>query len=1555
MATDSAAERDKLRDYLRRATTELLETRRQLAEVTDARHEPVAIVSMSCRYPGGVETPEGLWDLVAAERDALTPFPADRGWPEPAGSHRAAGGFLADAAAFDPDPFGISPKEALATDPQQRLLLELAWEAFERAGLDPASLRGSRTGVFAGVMYHDYGADPDTVPDGVAGFLAAGTAGSVVAGRVAYAFGLRGPAMTVDTACSSSLVALHLAVKALRGGECSLALAAGVTVLATPGVFTEFARQDGVSGGGRCRPFDAGADGVVFGEGAGALLLERLSDARRHGHPVLAVVRGTAVNADGASNGLTAPSGPAQESVVLSALEDARLSPADIDVVEAHGTGTTLGDPIEAKALLATYGRDRPADRPLLLGSVKSNIGHTQAAAGVAGVIKVVAAMAHGVVPRSLHLDRPTPHVDWTSGAVRPVAAAVPWPETGRPRRAGVSSFGFSGTNAHVLVEQAAPGEPVEVTDGPAVLPVPVSAHTAAAVTGQARRLLGHLDRGADLARFDDLDRPDHLGHLGARPVDLAYSLATGRAALRHRAVLVVRDRAGLRAGLTALADGAVSPHLVRGTARDGKVVFVFPGQGAQWAGMGRDLLAASPAFARRMAECAAVLDPRTGWSLLAALDGPLDRVDVVQPVTFAVLVSLAAVWESLGVTPDVLIGHSQGEIAAACVAGALSLADAATVVVVRSKVIAERLSGHGGMASLALPEARVRELVSRRAGRVVLAAVNGPESVVVSGEPAALDEVVAEAVAAGARTRRIDVDYASHSAQVDAVTEELTTALAGIIPRAARVPLYSTVRGVLLDGPELDAAYWAENLRAPVRFSAAVEALAARDHRFFLEVSPHPVLAEGVEHTAERAGAEVVVTGTLRRDDGGLDRLLVSAAQAYVGGLPVRWAPLLAGGRTVPLPTYAFQRRRFWLSPAPARDPLGELVDRGDVAGLAALLAVPSGPALTELAGAMAAWRRSRQGSAIDDWRYRETWEPITAAPERPGTWLVVAFEGQDRRPVASVLGADAEVIEILVPDGDLDRHALAARLRGHVADGVLSLVPLTGGVTAALTSAQAWFDAEGTGRLWLVTAGAVAVADTDVVVPAQAQVWGLGRVLALEHPRGYGGVLDLDDGPVPAAAPPAGPEDQVAVRAGRRYARRLTRAPRTGAVERWRPAGTVLITGGTGGVGAELARWAAREGATHLLLTGRRGLAAPGAEALAAELRGLGPEVTIAACDCADRAGLTAVLAAVPAAHPLTAVLHAAGVNHRGPATALTPAELAEVQAAKVTGAALLHELLTRDADLRAFVLFSSGAASWGSAGNAAYASANAYLDGLARHRRALGLPATSIAWGSWGSAGMVEGAGDLLTGQGIRPMPPGLAITALVDAVERGETTLTVADVDWARFAPIFTAARPSPLLGSIPEAADALRADHADSADAAATRVALAASLAGLTTQQRERHLLGLVRDEAAVVLGHDDPGAVESDRKLLDLGLASLTAVELRNRLKTRTGLPLPTTLVFDRPTARALAAFLADELAGEPAEDEPAAGPAATPDPTAILAMDADDLVRMAFERSDRD
>ncbi|QKW18565.1 SDR family NAD(P)-dependent oxidoreductase [Kitasatospora sp. NA04385] len=921
---------DRLRDYLKRVTADLHHTRRRLTEAEEAAREPIAVVAMSCRYPGGVRTPEDLWRLVTDGTDAITGFPADRGWdldhlddPErlrEGTSHTALGGFLDDVGHFDPGFFGISPREALAMDPQQRLLLETTWEAFERAGIDPATLRGTPTGVFAGVMYQDYAVRLRRVPDDVAGYVGSGSSDSVASGRVAYTFGLEGPAVSVDTACSSSLVAVHLAAQALRGGDCTLALAGGAMVMSTPVPFVEMSRQGGLARDGRCKSFSAAADGTGWGEGVGMLLLERLSDARRNGHPVLALIRGTAVNQDGASSRLTAPNGPAQQRVIRHALANAGLTPADVDVVEAHGTGTPLGDPIEAQALLATYGQGRPDGQPLLLGSLKSNIGHTQAAAGVGGVIKTVLALRHGTVPPTLHAQDPSPQIDWTAGAVRLVTANTPWPETGRPRRAAVSSFGVSGTNGHVVLEQAdepAP-EPVPEPAAPAVLPWVLSGRTAPALRAQAARLRDHLD-----------------AHPGPGPAEVGHALATTRAAHEHRAVLIGSRPEEFRAGLDALAAGLDAPGLVLGTAgTGGEVALVFPGQGSQWAGMAVELLDSAPAFAARIADCERALAPFVDWSLEAVLRGapgtpPADRVDVVQPALWAVMVSLAELWRSHGITPGAVVGHSQGEIAAACVAGALSLDDAARVVALRSRAI-RALSGRGGMASVALPAAQVAEHLAEHLapwdGRLSVAAVNGPRSTVVSGDTDALDAFLDRAAALGVRTRRVPVDYASHSAHVEDIRADLLARLDGLAPRPCAVPFYSTLTGgPLADTTVLDADYWYRNLRGTVRFEEATRALLADGYQVLLESSPHPVLTVGVLETAEDAGADATALGTLRRDDGGPRRFTEALAELHLRGVSPDWNAVFAGRRPgrVDLPTYAFQRDPYWLEDgaAPAAD----------------------------------------------------------------------------------------------------------------------------------------------------------------------------------------------------------------------------------------------------------------------------------------------------------------------------------------------------------------------------------------------------------------------------------------------------------------------------------------------------------------------------------------------------------------------------------------------------------------------------------------------------------
>ncbi|RST05624.1 SDR family NAD(P)-dependent oxidoreductase [Streptomyces sp. WAC07149] len=1509
----------KLVAALRTSLKEAERLREQNRRLAEAAREPIAIVAMSCRFPGGVRSPEGLWDLVAAGRDAVSPFPTDRGWDleelfdedpdRPGSSYVREGAFVHEAADFDAGFFGISPREALAMDPQQRLLLETSWEALERAGIAPDTLRGSRTGVFVGTNGGDYGTVLVGGPEEVDGYLATGNATSVLSGRISYEFGFEGPAVTVDTACSSSLVALHLAAQALRQQECTLALAAGVTVMASPTTFTEFSRQRGLAPDGRCKPFAAAADGTGWGEGAGMLVLERLSDARRNGHQVLAVIRGSAVNQDGASNGLTAPNGPSQRRVLRQALANARLTPEQVDAVEAHGTGTTLGDPIEAQALLATYGQNRPADRPLHLGSVKSNIGHTQAAAGVAGVIKMVGAIRNGVLPKTLHVDEPTPQVDWSAGSVRLLTENLDWhTPDGQPRRAGVSSFGMSGTNAHVILEEPAPAtEPTPTTataapSAPSALPWTLSGKSADALRAQARELRTFLSA-----------RPGHA------PADIGRSLALSRASFDHRAVLVADHPDAFDAALSALADGTAAAGLVEGQAPDGrtKVVFVFPGQGSQWTGMATELLATRSVFADRMDQCEQALSAFVDWSLREVLtdETALARVDVVQPALWAVMVSLAALWRSYGVEPAAVLGHSQGEIAAACVAGGLSLEDGARVVALRSKALLA-LSGRGGMVSVPLPR---EEVAAGLDERLSIAAENGPRSVVVSGDPEALDALLATTEGA----RRIAVDYASHSAHVEEIRDELLTVLAGLAPRPAEVPFFSTVTGDWQDTAELDAEYWYRNARRTVRFEESTRALREQGFGVFVESSPHPVLIQGLGECG---------IGSLRRHDGGPARFLLSLAEAHVRGVAVDWSPAFAGAGPahVDLPTYAFQRRRYWPRPGtgrtagtdPAESAFWEAVERADLPALSGELGA-EGPALDALGTALpvlTAWRAGRrQRSTVDSWRYRAVWEPTAAdAPGRlSGRWLVVSAEA-GALPLPGV-----EVVELVA--GGLSRGELAEALSGVGAvDGVVSLLDVAG----SLSLVQALGDAGVGARLWCVTRGAVSTGAADRVVdPVAAQVWGLGRVAALEFGERWGGLVDVPEvlderttAGLTAVLSGATGEDQVAVRAEGVFARRLVRAPLAPvAGEGWRPDGPVLVTGGTGALGARVARWLASAGAKELVLTSRRGLDAPGAAELVAELAESGVTVSVPACDVADRDAVAKLLVE----HPVSAVFHAAGVLDDGVLDGLTPDRLAVVLGPKADAARHLHELTCEmGLDLSAFVLFSSFAGTVGGAGQGNYAAANACLDALAEQRRADGLPATSIAWGAWGDSGLATGS-DAVTARmrrgGLLPMAPDLAITALQQALDRDETTLVVAGVDWERFTAAFTTGRPSPLLTGVPEVRTVLAALE----DGRTAGTSLRDTLPGLPAEAQERALLDLVRTHVAAVLGHGTPHEVAPGRAFREAGFDSLTAVELRNRLSTATGLALPATVVFDHPNPAALAGHLRSELCGNAAADGP--------------------------------
>jgi acyl transferase domain-containing protein len=1516
-----------------------------------ARREPIAIVGLGCRFPGGAggaHGPEQFWRLLRDGVDAVTEVPADR-WdveasydPEPGRTGKNYcrwGGFVDGVDRFDARFFGIAPREAASMDPQQRLVLETTWEALEHAGIAPARLAGSAGGVFLGVSTSDYlqlglwSGDPERIDP----YSATGGASSVTAGRVSYLLGLRGPSLAVNTACSSSLVALHLACQSLRAGECDLALAGGVNLMLSPIPAIALSAMKMMAGDGRCKTFDAAADGFVRGEGCGIVVLRRLADAEAAGDRILAVVLGSAVNQDGHSGGLTAPNGPAQEAVIRGALAAAGVEPGRVGYVEAHGTGTSLGDPIEIQALATALAAGRPPERPLRVGSVKTNIGHLEAAAGVAGLIKAVLTLQHGEIPPHLHLRRLNPHIDLAGAAVEIPTQMTPWPAGDAPRVAGVSSFGFSGTNAHIVLAEH-----------------PVAAEAPAAPAGHPERPR-HLyclsaRTPTALVRLSEL----HAGRLsgeGAPPLaDAAFTANAGRSHFPCRLAVVATDNREATAALEAFAAGREAPGLLRGPVQGAKrpgVAFLFSGQGAQYAGMGRKLYETQPTFRRVLERCDEALRPELGRSLLSLLfepePGALDQTGHTQPALFALEVALATLWRSWGIEPAALLGHSVGEYAAACVAGVFGLEDGARLVARRARLMQELPAG-GAMAAVFASEARVAALLAGRAERLALAAVNGPEDVVLSGEALALEEALAELAAEGVSCRRLPVSHAFHSPLLDPALDRLEEAARQVSCAPPGIPLISNLTGrPVAPGEMADPGYWRHHARRPVRFADGLASLRREGCSVFVEIGPGTSLSAMGRRSAPLADTEEAWLPSLRAGRDEWETLLHSLGELYVRGADADWEAFDhgfdhgLGRRRVSLPTYPFEGQRHWIETGPP----------------------PVAPSVPSL---------------LENGLYRVEWCPVDLAPADAGDWLILGD------------GALAEALaRHLTEQGGTCQIASRIEEPGRDWSGVVHLASTSEDeapkaaleeTLAALEVVQTLSRRAVPSRLWLVTRGARPVEDGERPDLAGAPLRGLGRVIAREHPELWGGLIDLPAGAGADEAAdlarallqaPAG-EDELALRQGRLLAARLRRI-RPPAAEPFtlRPEATWWITGGLGSLGLRVARWMADRGARHLALTGRRE-PSPEARAVVADLEGRGVSVQVIQADVADPEQAARALATIEAtAPPVRGVIHAAGVLEDGVLLRQDRDRCARVFAPKVDGAWNLH-VLTRGRDLDLFVLFSSSAALLGSPGQGGYAAANAFLDALAAGRRAAGLPGLSVAWSAWDGGGM---AADRPV-PGVRPLAAGEALAALgtlLAAGERAPAHAALLALDWD----LLLAEVPGRVPGLLTELGAAERPGAI-----ARVRRGLREELAGGPLAERTGRLRAFLRAELGAVLGLAAGQAVPPDEGFFDLGMDSLMALELRNRLQTALGgESLPSTLAFDYPTLDRLTRHLAERLglgtaaatAGTPpgalAADEPIAivglgcrfpGGADSPEAFWRLLRDGvDAIVKVPRERWDAD
>jgi acyl transferase domain-containing protein len=1525
----------------KQALLALRKMRARLDEIERARTEPIAIVGMACRFPQA-PNPESYWRLLRDGVNAITEVPADR-WdvdafydpdPDAAGKmYTRRGGFLENVDLFDPEHFSISPREATMLDPQQRLLLELTWEALEDAAYAPDRLAGSDTGVFVGISTNDYGQllmrSVERERDG--SYLGTGNLLSAAAGRLSYTLGFQGPSMAVDTACSSSLVAIHLASQALRNRECTMAIAGGVNIVLSPLATVDCCRARMLAPDGHCKAFDAAADGYVRGDGCGMIVLKRLSDAVAAGDRIHALLRGAAVNQDGRSGGFTAPNELAQQAVIRKALKAAQVAPADVSYLEAHGTGTSLGDPIELHAIAAAYGVERADDRPLTVGSAKTNIGHLESAAGVAGVIKVVLAMRHQEIPAHLHFKSLNPHLSIDGFPLVIPRARTPWPAGDRPRLAAVSSFGFTGTNAHAILEEA-PRLPVraDAPDRPTHV-LALSARNEAGLRDLAARYASSLETTDDAF------------------ADICFTANTGRAQFDHRLAVTAASIDEAREALVAAA-AAPSIRTRSGRAPKGRsadVVFLFTGQGAQFPGMARALYETQPAFRRTLARCDAILRTELERPLLSVLypaageTSPIGETMYTQPALFAVEYALAELWRAWGIEPAAVIGHSIGELVAACVAGVFSLEDGLKLVAARARLM-QALPGDGGMAAVFASEARVRTALAGMS-EVVIAAINDPENTVIAGPRPALETVLGRLTGDGVKTQQLAVSHAFHSPLMEPMLDEFGQAAARIAYAPAQVGFVSNVTGDFVEPSfTFGADYWRRHAREAVRFADGLAAIHARGHRVFLEIGPSTTLLA----MGQRAIGEAAWLPSLRKGRGDWDQLVDTAADLWVRGAAIDWAGFDRDypRRKVTVPGYPFQRQRYWATVDPTL---------------------------------VSAEARST-GIALKDDTYSVRWvalpgaEPATDA-EKPASFAVVTHDTELGAALDAQFERDGALCTVMTTDGDGDDPAWYQRLvetllSGSRHDAILLVAD--GGAAPSEVDAASLGDGDAVcrqliaivqalaqskagskrPRVWVITRGAQAVGASDALYVPHAPVWGLGRIVALEHPEIWGGLIDLDPngGASPSAAAIAGhvrstaAEDQIAFRGGRAFVPRLELAQPIAARELSLAAdATYVITGGLGSLGLALAERLVERGARHLTLVGRRALperqawthVAPSSDAgrqIAAlqRLESAGAQIRIVAADIGRRQGVEALFGTLRQNGPaVRGVFHAAGVSQVAPVVDLTRESLRAMFDAKVAGTWWLHEA-TRDLRLDFFVLFSSISAVWGSKGLGAYGAGNHFLDAVAHHRRRLGLPALSVNWGPWAQGGMLRAPEEQwLASMGIAALQPADALDALEGLITGADTQVVVSRVDWATFLPIYEARASRPFVERVARLASEPASGGSRGLASGATPGAARADAAARTTVEERaariaelmqanapdrRHIMaGFCARQLAEVLHRD---SVPAEASLSELGVDSLMAIELRNRIQRTYGASLPVVAFLEAESVDWLAGTVLDAI-----------------------------------------